>query len=102
MTTFRVWAPDARRVEVVLADSRIPMASEERGWWTADVSDVGPGTDYRFSLDGGDPFPDPRSQWQPEGVHGPSRVVDHAAFEWTDQAWRGVPLRGAVVYELHV
>ncbi|MDQ4068615.1 MAG: malto-oligosyltrehalose trehalohydrolase, partial [Actinomycetota bacterium] len=53
--------------------------------------------------DGGDPRPDPRSPWQPEGVHGPSRLVDHSAFAWTDDGWDGgVPLAQAVVYELHV
>src|SRR5688572_9183171 len=78
------------------------MAAGERGWWTADVEGAGPGSRYGFSIDGGDVRPDPRSPSQPDGVDGLSEVVDHAAFAWTDGAWRGVPLPSAVVYELHV
>jgi maltooligosyltrehalose trehalohydrolase len=76
--------------------------SGDRGWYQADVSAAAAGSDYRFVLDGGHALPDPRSAHQPEGVHGPSRVVDHAAFGWTDHAWRGVHLPSAVIYELHV
>ena len=62
-----------------------------------------PGTDYAFLLDDDDePLPDPASRWQPDGVHGPSRVYDQAAYQWHDDAWRGRDLTGAVVYELHV
>jgi len=60
------------------------------------------GTRYRYVLDGGDPLPDPRSPSQPEGIDGPSQVVDHAAFRWTDGTWTGAHLPSAVVYELHV
>src|SRR4051812_5939449 len=72
------------------------------GWWQLITPDATHGSDYSFCIDGGDPRPDPRSAWQPEGVHGPSRVYDHARFEWTDERWRGVPLAGAVLYEMHV
>ncbi|MGH9282200.1 MAG: malto-oligosyltrehalose trehalohydrolase, partial [Acidimicrobiales bacterium] len=67
-----------------------------------DVTGAGAGTDYGCSLDGGPALPDPRSAWQPAGVHGPSRVVDHGAFRWTDGGWGGVHLPSAVLYELHV
>jgi maltooligosyltrehalose trehalohydrolase len=102
-----VWAPKAtERVDLVLpADGRrLDMAPTGRpGWWAVDVPDGGPGTDYQFSLDGGPGFPDPRSPLQPDGVHGPSRVVDHAAFPWTDDLWRGAaPLSGALIYEAHI
>ena len=105
MHEFRVWAPRAQeRVEVVLVDDdrRVPMESEEHGWWTATVDGAGPGTDYLFALDGGEPRPDPRSMFQPRGIDGPSQVVDHSAFTWTDSAWRGIRLASAVIYELHV
>ncbi|MDQ3897630.1 MAG: malto-oligosyltrehalose trehalohydrolase [Actinomycetota bacterium] len=105
MTQFRVWAPRAQNVEVVLRGSdRHPLdGPDEFGWFSADVDDAGPGDDYAYSLDGGDPRPDPRSPWQPEGVHGPSRLVDHAAFRWADSGWGGgAPLAEAVIYELHV
>ena len=107
MTTFSVWAPRAtERVDLVLPAEgrRVEMAPAERsGWWAVDVAEAGTGTDYQFSLDGGPGFPDPRSEFQPDGVHGPSRVVDHGAFPWTDHLWRGAaPLSGALIYEAHV
>ena len=102
MTRFRVWAPNGAAVELDLTGRRVAMAAAERGWFEADVPDVGPGTDYGFSLDGGPVRPDPRSPWQPVGVDGPSRTVDHAAFPWTDAGWRGVHLPSTVIYELHV
>ena len=100
VTTYRVWAPRPQQVELVVGGARHPMIPVDDGWWTADASDVGP--DYAFSLDGGDPRPDPRSAWQPDGVDGPSRLVDHDAHPWTDSLWRGLPLPGTVLYELHI
>jgi maltooligosyltrehalose trehalohydrolase len=92
----------AARVEVEVGGERVLMvAVGDRGWYEADVEAAGHGSDYRFVLDG-DALPDPRSAHQPAGVHGPSRVVDHGAFGWTDQGWRGVHLPSAVIYELHV
>ncbi|HEY1920200.1 MAG TPA: malto-oligosyltrehalose trehalohydrolase [Streptosporangiaceae bacterium] len=102
MHEFRVWAPLPCAVELVLGERRVPMAQAGGGWWQAAGEQAGPGTDYAFSLDGGPPRPDPRSAWQPQGIDGPSRVVDHEAFEWRDAGWRGVALPGAVLYELHV
>ncbi|MGW2148441.1 malto-oligosyltrehalose trehalohydrolase [Nonomuraea bangladeshensis] len=99
---FRVWAPERERVELVLGERRLPMRPAAGGWWERTVEEAGPGTDYAYALDGGPPRPDPRSAYQPHGPHGPSRIVDHAAFPWTDAAWRGTPLPGAVLYELHV
>jgi len=102
MHEFRVWAPRASRAEVVLGERLMPMRRAAGGWWACLVDEAGPGSDYAFSLDGGPPRPDPRSAFQPRGVHGPSRVVDHAAFGWCDGGWRGVPLPGSVLYECHV
>jgi maltooligosyltrehalose trehalohydrolase len=102
MTRFRVWAPNATAVELDLTGRRVAMVAADRGWFEADVPDVGPGTDYGYSLDGGPVRPDPRSPWQPTGVDGPSRTLDHAAFPWTDGGWRGVHLPSTVIYELHV
>ena len=99
---FEVWAPTPEGVELVLDAGRIEMVRRDDGWWSADVEGAGPGTGYGFSLDGGAVRPDPRSPFQPEGIDGRSCVVDHAAFEWTAPGWRGVPLRGAVLYELHI
>jgi maltooligosyltrehalose trehalohydrolase len=102
MTELRVWAPLARTVEAELDGRRVPLAPAGGGWHRADVASAGPGTDYGFVLDGGPVRPDPRSAFQPAGVHGPSRIVDHASFAWSDAGWRGVHLPSAVLYELHV
>ena len=71
------------------------------GWWTGDVA-LEHGTRYAFSVDGGDPRPDPRSRRQPEGVHGLSRRYEPESYAWGDGAWTGRPLAGGSVYELHV
>ncbi|NUQ22280.1 MAG: malto-oligosyltrehalose trehalohydrolase [Gemmatimonadaceae bacterium] len=104
-TRFSVWAPKAKRVEVVIEgeDTRsVVLEAREGGAFEGRVPGVGAGTDYRFRLDGGEPRPDPVSRWQPEGVHGPSRVVDPAAFRWSDAGWRGLAMADYVIYELHV
>ena len=103
MTLFRVWAPEAAQVEVDISGQRRLMApTDEPGWRAAEVAAADDGADYGFCLDGGDPLPDPRSPRQPFGVQGASRTYDHSAFPWTDRGWRGGPLHGSVIYELHV
>jgi maltooligosyltrehalose trehalohydrolase len=100
---FAVWAPERQRVRVVVEGHEQEMAHTNRGWWAATTELAKPGSDYAFLLDEDDtPLPDPRSRWQPAGVHGPSRVYDHGAFEWTDQHWTGRALPGSVLYELHI
>ena len=96
-----LWAPLPERVELVTGDERHPMVRDEMGWWTAEIQ-LPPGTDYGFSLDGDAPLPDPRSPWQPNGIAGLSRTLDHAAFDWTDADFAAVPLADAVIYELHI
>ena len=102
MHPFAVWAPSAARVDLDLPSGgrSVPMERADDGWWRADVADAVPGTDYAFRVDGGEPTPDPRSAWQPQGVHAPSRVFDTA--EHAPLAWAGVDVRGATLYELHV
>lgn len=75
---------------------------DEQGWWRAAASDAGPGSDYCFLIDD-DPtcYPDPRSLWQPGGVHAASRVYDQESFAWDDEDFRSPPLSSAVIYELH-
>jgi malto-oligosyltrehalose trehalohydrolase len=103
VTVFRVWAPAAGRVEVQVQAERHPMyPAAAPGWWEADVAHVPAEADYAFRLGGGPPRPDPRSPRQPSGPQGPSRGYDHAAFRWSDRGWRGAPLPGSVLYELHV
>ena len=100
---YAVWAPEAERVDVHLGvdgDRIEPMAPEGDGWWSVDA-EPGDGR-YAFSLDGGDPLPDPRGRRLPDGVHAASALVDPARFSWTDDGWKGCPLKGAAIYELHI
>jgi maltooligosyltrehalose trehalohydrolase len=103
---FRVWAPKRRRVDVVLEGQNVDpvaLAPEANGYFSGAAPAARPGSLYRFRLDGvKDLFPDPASRFQPDGPHGPSQVIDPAAFHWSDERWAGVALEGQVVYELHV
>jgi maltooligosyltrehalose trehalohydrolase len=102
MTGIRVWAPNARIVRILTGGHESEMAKLDGGWWS-DETPVPADADYAFRLDDdGTPLPDPRSPWQPYGVDGPSRRVDHAAFRWSDGEWQAPPLPSAVIYELHV
>jgi maltooligosyltrehalose trehalohydrolase len=103
MHVFQVWAPYAQTVEVQIGDQRFPMTAGTHAWWSAEVGSAGPGTDYGFVIDGIEPpLPDPRTRWQPNGVHGLSRVVEDASFQWTDSSWQSPPLSSALIYELHL
>jgi malto-oligosyltrehalose trehalohydrolase len=100
-TTFRLWAPAAQRVEVVL-DRAHPMQSAAEGWHELTLSGVGAGALYKYHLDDGTEVPDPASHFQPHDVLGPSEVIDHEAFAWRVGGWRGRPWHEAVILELHV
>jgi maltooligosyltrehalose trehalohydrolase len=106
---FRVWAPAAWRVEVVVygeggegGEAAHPLAPEGDGHHAGLVPGLGAGARYRYRLDGGAAYPDPASRAQPDGVHGASMVVDPDAFPWTDAAWPGLDPDALVLYELHV
>ena len=105
-THLRVWAPAACRVEVVL-DQGLPalLLPQDPGYF-AGVVHAGPGDRYRLRLEdlhrSVSLYPDPASRYQPEGPHGPSVIVDPAAFEWSDDRWTGATLDGQAIYELHV
>ncbi|NMH96482.1 malto-oligosyltrehalose trehalohydrolase [Pseudonocardia acidicola] len=103
MAEYAVWAPQRNKVRVLVDGTTHSMTRSGDGWWRAEVEDNGPGTAYGFLLDDDEtPLPDPRSLWQPNGVHAASRRYDHDAFWWTDQSWTGRPLAGSVLYELHI
>jgi maltooligosyltrehalose trehalohydrolase len=87
---------------VVGTGPEVAMTKQVDGYFTASVPGAAPGTRYSFYVDGRGPFPDPASRYQPEGVHGPSLVVDPSSYQWHDAAWTGIALRDAVFYELHV
>jgi maltooligosyltrehalose trehalohydrolase len=103
---FRLWAPGARKVDLVTdpgsAARVIPMQSQDGGWYQTLSRDARAGTLYRFRIDGEIEVADPASRYNPEDAEGPSCVVDPCAFNWPDGAWRGRPWHEAVVYELHV
>lgn len=99
---FAVWAPKATRTaHLDLGDERHPMGSERDGWWSIE-HDVPEGTRYSFVLDEGPPRTDPRALRLPDGPESPAATVHLDGFGWTDHMWRGVPLAGSVIYELHV
>lgn len=104
MYTFEIWAPLVSSVAVKANDIALPMQGpDEHGWWRLRVDNAGPGTDYGFQVNGEDrPLPDPRSLWQPSGVHALSRVYDQQAFAWSDAAFHPRPLSSAILYELHI
>ncbi len=95
-----VWAPNAELVEAEVDGARVALSPTGGGWWTTSAPLV-VGARYGYRVDGGPLLPDPRSRWQPDGVHGLSEVVD-LAHGWTDEGWRPTPWSDAVVYEAHV
>lgn len=110
---FRVWAPVARAVEVVIEggagrlagrkDSAFKLAAEGKGYFSGAIPSAGPGTLYRYRLNEDKAaYPDPASRYQPEGPLGSSQVIDPGKFRWTDQDWKGVRFEGQVFYEMHI
>ncbi len=93
-------------MELMLArgdDARaLDMERTDAGYFELVHKSAGPGSLYRFRVDGRGPFPDPASRYQPQGVHGPSQVVDPGVYRWHDDDWKGVELADVVLYELHV
>src|SRR5438477_9170678 len=109
-THFRVWAPKAQDVDLVLEESAEknanrsfqPLERQDGGYFSGNAN-VGAGTLYRFRVNKAEHFhPDPASRFQPHGPHGSSCVVDPTQFAWTDSKWRGVNMKGHVIYEMHV
>lgn len=103
---FTVWAPSAKSVELVTAERRIPMRppaagdADAPGTWRTEADDAVLAHGYRYSIDGGEPVPDPRSMWQPDGVHGASHRLDIARPHAS--SFTAKPLRDAVIYEMHI
>jgi maltooligosyltrehalose trehalohydrolase len=101
--SFLAWAPRARTLSVRLEGGAevCPMERDDRGYFRGRVGRARPGSRYHLVLDGERSRPDPASRFQPDGVHGPSQVFE-SGFDWSDGAWRGIPLERFVLYELHV
>jgi maltooligosyltrehalose trehalohydrolase len=98
---FRLWAPGAKRVDVLLEQPHALKRGDD-GWFTADIAGVKTGTRYKFRIDDDMDVPDPASDFQPEDVFGPSEVIGHAAYPWRASTWRGRPWQEAVIVEAHV
>ena len=100
---FRVWAPGAKSVEVVVENGApMALARESDEYWAGVDLQSRSGMLYRFKIDGRGPFPDPASRYQPEGPDGASEVIDPSAFRWSDADWKGVAAHGQVLYEMHI
>jgi maltooligosyltrehalose trehalohydrolase len=102
---FSVWAPHAKSVELVSAERRVTLDAAAGGYWRADLAAADVAQGYKYSIDGAEPVPDPRSRWQPDGVHGASQVIDAGALRQSGAAqapFRATPLDCAVIYEMHV
>jgi maltooligosyltrehalose trehalohydrolase len=97
-----VWAPDAGVVDLVAGDElSIALEKQQRGYWYGESDMLKAGSRYKFRLDADKQLPDPASVSQPEGVHGPSEVIDIQSFSWTDTNWSNLPLDKYIIYELH-
>jgi maltooligosyltrehalose trehalohydrolase len=99
--TFRLWAPAAKRVEVML-DRPYRMQAQPEGWYELTIARARAGTLYKYRIDGDIEVPDPASHFQPQDVLGPSEVIDHDRFEWRTNGWRGRPWENAAFLEVHV
>src|SRR5215210_4140471 len=103
---FAVWAPAASSVEVEVyakdALTHHPLIRDADGLHEGLVPGLVAGTRYKYRLDRGQSYPDPASRFQPEGVHGPSEVIDPLLFAWSDETWSGLSIDDLIVYELHV
>ena len=101
-TTFRLWAPAARRVDLLLDHQSHTLASARHGWFEITVPGAKAGTRYRFRIDDEIDVPDPASDFQPDDVFGPSEVIDHDHYAWRANDWRGRPWHETVLLEAHV
>jgi maltooligosyltrehalose trehalohydrolase len=99
--SFRLWAPAAKRVDLLL-DKSHPLRRGEDGWFSADIPGIKAGARYKFKIDDEIDVPDPASAFQPDDVSGPSEVIDHRSYRWRAADWRGRPWQDTVVLESHV
>lgn len=102
-TRFRLWAPDAKRVDVVVDGQSAPIAMrEEAGGWFETTARAAAGATYRYRIDGEIDVQDPAARFAPQGMNGPSEIIDPGAFQWRENNWAGIPWHRIVLYELHV
>lgn len=103
-THFRIWAPAYKSINVVFDNSQQPVVlePERNGYFSGSGKHIAAGALYKYQTDGGEAYPDPASRFQPSGPHGYSQVVDPESFHWTDSKWKGIRIKGQVIYEMHL
>lgn len=102
---FTVWAPEKNKMKLHIVhpeEREVEMTRAEWGYFTIELKETPPGTRYFYKPEGEQDYPDPASHFQPEGVHGPSEVVDHSTYTWRDTNWQNPPLQELVLYEMHI
>lgn len=102
---FTLWGPELNSVELQISApqaANYPLTKDDRGYWSVALEDIAEGAQYRYHINQSATWPDPASRYQPDGVHGPSVVVDQRRFSWLDQGWQNLPLQDYIIYELHV
>ena len=102
---FSVWAPLRERMTLHIvypSEQKLNMQKQDNGYFILDMRDVEPGSRYYYIPDGENDYPDPASNFQPQGVHGPSEVIDHEAYQWKDLQWKGLPFKDLIIYEIHI
>ena len=102
---FTLWGPELESVELKIVSPKpatYPLQKSEDGVWSATLDAVEYGTQYLYRIDNADERPDPASRYQPEGVHGPSMVIDPRAYDWQEGDWKNIPLQDYIIYELHI
>ena len=106
-TAFIIWAPKAKRVDVCIQKNNdkvliVPLSQNSQGYWCVFVPEVTSGDCYEYRVNNKGVLPDPASRYQPQGVHGPSEVIDPTAYPWSDDQWKGISPESLIIYELHV
>lgn len=102
---FVVWAPFRKRMDlkpIFPEEKIIPMKKDSMGYWRTVMTNVPNGLRYYYRIDDERERPDPASHFQPEGVHGPSEIIDHTVFNWEDSTFKGIALSEMIIYEIHI
>ena len=101
---FKVWAPKAEEMAVKIISPQekiVKMEKDKSDYWTTRIQGISSSTRYVYKINNSDERPDPASNYQPDGIHAASEVVDHSLFDWTDENWKGIELKDYIIYEIH-
>jgi maltooligosyltrehalose trehalohydrolase len=103
--SFKVWAPKCKEITVIFQEEQkrtLNLKKDESGYFTGNLSNVKPGALYKYLVDNKECFPDPVSRFLPEGLKGPTMVIDPTNYQWNDQNWSGIKIKGQIIYEMHI